>query len=691
MLVRDYMTPFPKTLRPTDTLRDAAQLFYKYKVSAAPVVTEQQEVCGLVTTAHLIMAIIGNASFTQPVSAVMTKNVITVTPDNTMEEAWQIPVGRLPVVSLDNKLVGILTRRDFIQAFYNHMRLANEEMQALVRSAHNGIIVINSYGVITVYNEAAAKLLGVPVQEALGRFVSDVIPDTGLKRILLSGQSETGAQLTVNGQVLVSNRSPIFEGPKVVGAVAIIQDTSELRDVAAQLEDTLHRCAALECVFESASQGIVVVDKDGIIRKVNKSYEDIFGVAREEVLGRPAVEVIENTRLHAVLETGVAELGEVQSCKGRNIIVNRVPIFKDGVVVGAIGEAIFKDIMEVKTLLQRLDSLEQQVNHYEQELHDIHRAQYTFDDIVGRSRAMVQVKNLAAKAAQTDSNVLVTGESGTGKELFAHAIHNASQRRRQPFICVNCAAIPAELLESELFGYAEGAFTGARKGGKPGKFELADKGTIFLDEIGDMPLAMQAKLLRVIQDKTYERVGGTTALTSDVRIVAATNKPLEQMVQDGKFREDLYYRLNVLRLHVPPLRERREDIGELATVLLRRICRRQGLAEKRLAPETPALLREYHWPGNVRELINILEQLVATVDGLLITPRHLTALQAWTGAVTSSMEGKTPGAERDHIAAVLRLAKGNKSLAAKMLGVHRSTLYEKLKRYDLERECRIRQ
>lgn len=691
MLVRDYMTPFPKTLRPTDTLKDAAQLFYKYKISGAPVVNEEQEVCGLLTAAHLIIAIINGMPFTQPVSMVMTKNVITVNPDNTMEEAWQIPVGRLPVVSLDNKLVGMLTRKDFIQAFYNRMRLTNGEMQALIRSAHNGIVVINSYGVITAYNEAAAKLIGVPVTKALGRFVSDVIPDTGLKRILLTGQSETGAQLSVNGQMLLSNRSPIFEGPKVVGAVAIIQNISELQEVAAQLKDTQHRCAAMENIIESASQGIVVIDRAGVIQKVNKAYEDIFGATREELLGRPITEAIENTRLHVVLETGVAELGEVQNYKGRNIVVNRVPIFKDGVVIGAMGEAVFKDISEIKALLQRLNALEQQISHGKRKLHEANSARYTFADIVGHSRAMVQVKNLAAKAAQTDNNVLITGESGTGKELFAHAIHSASQRRSQPFICVNCAAIPADLLEAELFGYEDGAFTGARKGGKPGKFERANKGTIFLDEIGDMPLAMQAKLLRVIQDKTFERVGGTKAVSSDVRIIAATNKPLEQMVKQGRFREDLYYRLNVLRLKVPPLRERSEDIGELATVLLRRICQRQGLAEKTFTPETSALLRAYEWPGNVRELINILEQLVATVNGVVIMPRHLMALQAWSDNIAATRKWDTPAAEREHIAEVLRLAKGNKSLAAKMLGVHRSTLYEKLKQYDLLAGCRIRQ
>ncbi|EGO65833.1 sigma 54-interacting transcriptional regulator [Acetonema longum] len=623
MLVRNYMSTYPKTLGPDNTLKDAARLFFKYRLSGAPVITPAQEICGLITHRHLIGAITEDLPFSLPVSQVMTKNVITVTLDTPLEEARQIPVSHLPVVSDDRKLAGMLTPQDFLTAFYAQLHRANDEIQALVRSAHNGIVVINAFGIITTFNAAAAVLTGVPESAAIGAYIADVIPHTGLTRVLSTGKSETSQPITINGQALVSNRSPICEGSKIVGALAIIQDTSELVQAARQLNDTLQHAEVLENIFESLRQGIVVVDQNGVIIKVNRSYEEIFGIAREDLLNRPAQETIENTRLHVTAQTGVIELGNIQNYQGRQIIVNRVPLFNNGELSGAFGEILFKDISEISRLLDRLHRLERQVDSYKQQLKEVRVAEHTFDDIAGRSRVMVQVKNLAAKAALTDSNVLITGESGTGKELFAHAIHNASRRQGMPFVAINCAAIPAELLETELFGYDEGAFSGAKRGGKKGKFELADNGTIFLDEIGDMPLAMQAKLLRVLEERSFDRVGGTKTQPVDIRIMAATNKPLPQMIQEQTFRKDLYYRLNVISLALPPLREHREDLGELAEGLMAALCKKTGLPPKRLTPETMALFREYHWPGNVRELANLLEQLLVTIRGPLITPRHL--------------------------------------------------------------------
>jgi len=343
---------------------------------------------------------------------------------------------------------------------------------------------------------------------------------------------------------------------------------------------------------------------------------------------------------------------------------------------------MFKDISEVGALLQR-GNIFAYPNLKNEVLSEKKRAaKHSFETIIGRSRAMVHVKNLAAKAAMTDSTVLIIGESGTGKELFAQAIHNASKRQHMPLVSINCAAIPTELLEAELFGYDEGAFTGARKGGKKGKFELADQGTIFLDEIGDMPLAMQAKLLRIIQDKTFEHVGGEKVLTCDVRIIAATNKNLEKMIENNTFREDLYYRVNVICVQVPPLRERREDIGELIDLLIPGVCHQLGIPIKQFSPEALTLLREYNWPGNVRELINMLEQLGATINSTVIIPRDLPPLGLFKSQHDRSESSFD--SELECIAETLRCTKGNKALAAKILGVHRSTLYEKIKKYNLK-------
>lgn len=676
MLVRDHMNPYPRTLKPSSTLKDAARLFFTYRISGAPVLTESGEICGLLTSAHLIEAIINDIAFTTPVKQVMTQNVITVNPENALEEAWQIPVSRLPVVSANHKVVGILTRRDFLNAFYTQMRQARDEVEALIRSAHNGIIVVNAYGIITTFNVAAAKLIGVEAANAIGKSVADIIPDTGLLRVLGTGKSETGCELTINGQTVFSNRSPICEGPKIVGALALLQDTSELLHIARELESSQHHIEALENIFECAPQGIVVVDKNGIISKVNRAYEEAYGVLREELLGRKAYDVIENTRLPIVLQTGVAEIADVQEHKGRSMIVSRVPLFKNGEIIGAMGEAIFKDAQEVSRIWERLASCHKMgipAGSSKEKATD----EVTIESICGRSRAIVEAKNLAKKAAAAESNVLIIGESGTGKELFAQAIHNDSRRRGGPFVAINCSAIPSELLEAELFGYEEGAFTGARRGGKKGRFQLAHTGTLFLDEIGDMPLAMQAKILRVIEDRRVETVGGTSATLVDVRIIAATNQPLYKMVLAKTFRDDLYYRLNVISLQVPPLRERREDIGELVSLLADRVSKKLGRQAKSFAPETLALLREGQWPGNVRELINLIEQVAATVDSAVILPKHLPA---------GGMQQGSNRPERKRVTEALKQAGGNKALAAKLLGIHRSTLYEKLKKYQLEVE-----
>jgi len=691
VLVRDFMTPNPKTLKETDTLKDAAFLFYKYKIGGAAVVTAANEVCGFLEQEDIVKATMKQMPASQAIADLMNRNVIVVYPENTMEEAWQIPQQHLPVVNEDDRLVGILSRNDFLNYFYARLRRSQDEAEALIHGAHSGVIIVNSYGIVEVLNEVAAKLVGVPADKAKGNFIRDIVPHTGLMQVLVSGKKENNIRLEINGQELLVNRLPICEGPKIVGAIAIIQDVSKNDDIMKTLDATQHKVEAMEIIFESLKQGIVVLDENNIVTLANKSYEEMMGIPREELLGRDARDAIENSRMHIVLKTGVPELADLQSVKGRQVVVNRVPIFKDGMIIGAIGEAMFKDISEVGALLQKDNVFNYVTSRNETAIKKQSSGRYTFDTIIGRSRAMVQAKNLAAKAAQSDSTVLILGESGTGKELFAHAIHNASKRRAMPLVPINCAAIPSELLESELFGYEEGAFTGAKRGGKKGKFELADEGTIFLDEIGDMPLAMQAKLLRIMQDKTFERVGGEKTLTCDVRIIAATNKPLTEMVHNNTFREDLYYRLNVISIQVPPLRERREDIGELIDILIPKVCHDLGIPLKQFAPETLTLLREYNWPGNVRELINMLEQLGATVSCPVITPRNLPPLGLFRSSHDKNLARVAAGniketiisSERDCIVETLRCTKGNKALAAKVLGIHRSTLYEKMKKYRL--------
>ena len=371
-------------------------------------------------------------------------------------------------------------------------------------------------------------------------------------------------------------------------------------------QEILDQLEMYKLILDNIYNGILVADADGYVTHFNKPYGQFLGVDPDAQIGKHVTDVVENTRMHIVAETGQPEICWSHRIKGQNMVVQRIPIKKDGKVIAVFGQVMFKDVSDVGKLAKKLSLLESKVEFYEQELISIRSTRYTIDSIVGVSDDMVDLKREALKAARTRLPVLITGQSGTGKELFAQAIHCASGRRLYPFIRINCAAIPKDLLESELFGYEKGAFTGARSDGKPGKFELAHHGTVFLDEIGDLPLEMQPKLLRVLEEKEFERIGATSLLRADFRLIAASNQNLEEMVSQGKFRQDLFYRLNVIPLHIPPLKERREDIIPLSLHILRSIVTDAHLRDIKINPRAEEVLRNYDWPGNVRELSNVL-------------------------------------------------------------------------------------
>jgi transcriptional regulator with PAS, ATPase and Fis domain len=389
-----------------------------------------------------------------------------------------------------------------------------------------------------------------------------------------------------------------------------------------------------------------------------------------------------------VAKTGKPEINQTQWIREQNMVVQRIPIKKDGKVISVFGQVMFKDVKDVRNLANRLSLLESKVKHYEEELICLRSTRYTFGSIIGKSKVINALKKEALNASTNQFPVLISGESGTGKELFAQSIHHASSRKLYPFVRINCAAIPRDLLESELFGYEKGAFTGARSGGKPGKFELAHQGTIFLDEIGDLPLEMQPKLLRVLEDREFERVGGTSIIRSDFRLIAATNQNLEDMLPDRRFRKDLFYRLNVIPLHIPPLRERRSDIIPLARNLLKQMVQEATLFEITLDKEVEKALRRYDWPGNVRELSNVLERALSSLDGDTIyiqnLPFHLHKNRNQSEKSNhSSLKEVHIKMEKDAIRTALKESNYNKAKAADILGIHRTHLYKKMKKYNL--------
>jgi PAS domain S-box-containing protein len=443
-----------------------------------------------------------------------------------------------------------------------------------------------------------------------------------------------------------------------------------------------------EAILDNIYNGVMITDPDGKIIFFSRTYGNFLGIDPQKALGKHCTEVIENTRMHIVSKTGVPEVDHPHRIMGQDMVVQRIPIEMDGKLIAVYGQVMFKDVRDVHALAGKLNVLESKVEFYEKELESLRSSKYTINNIVGRSERIVELKKMAVKAAKTNSPVLLIGESGTGKELFAHAIHHASDRRPLPFIRLNCAAIPKDLLEAELFGYEPGAFTGAGSKGKPGKFELAHRGSIFLDEISDLPLEMQPKLLRVLEEKEVERVGGTRLTKCDFRLIAASSEDLENCVGQGKFRKDLYYRLNVIPIQIPPLRERKEDIPLIAQHLIEIINRDFGTHVIKISPEVLEIFESYDWPGNIRELANILERIIYVTEGDTIQMHHLPFfLQGLREGANrprpTLLKRLKEDMEKEALLHAIRISNDNKNKAAKLLGIHRTALYKKMRKLNI--------
>jgi transcriptional regulator with PAS, ATPase and Fis domain len=445
-----------------------------------------------------------------------------------------------------------------------------------------------------------------------------------------------------------------------------------------------------ELLLDHTHEGLVICDVSGRILYFNRPYENLFGLDRNKDIGRDIREIFPDARIPVVAQTGVADRGVIYKWNDRKLVVNRIPFRHGDRIGGVITQVLFRDIHELYDLHDRVSDLKNKIESIGAEFRRHFRSRYSLDDLIGDNEKMIKLKRLAAKYAQTNLPILILGESGTGKEILAHGVHHISPRSRRAFLGINCAAMPAGLIEAELFGHEAGAYTGANQKGGIGKFELVDGGTLFIDEIGDMPYEMQAKILRVLEDGEIMRLGGTRKVKVDYRIVAATNKDLEKMVEEGTFRSDLYYRLSTLVLRAPPLRERRDDLPLLARHLVDQSepCL-SAPKNVGFSPEVLQTFLEYHWPGNIRELKNVvLSALYRLEEGQnRIENQHLPAPlsprpEAAPATVTPIRSARRLR-EQEAIQAALRATSGNKTAAAKILGISRSVLYDKLRQYQL--------
>ncbi len=594
--------------------------------------------------------------------------------------------------SVANFIMGLIEQKE---ALISELKSNKQELDIIFNSTHDAMIAINKEGMVTLFNRSAEKILKKKAKDVIGKEIVEIIPNTRLLVILETGKSELNKEFDLGDDIkIISNRIPLIDySGEIFGAVSVFRDITELIHLSEEITDLKDIRSLLEAIINSTEDAISVVDEYGKGLIINPAYTKLTGLSQEEVINKPAdVDIYEGESMHMkVLKTKKPVRGAYMKVgpKRKDVIVNVAPILVDGRLKGSVG--IIHDMSEIKKLNDELEKARRIIRTLE--------AKYTFDDIIGNSKEMKVALETAQKAALTHATVLVRGESGTGKELFAHAIHNASNRKYNQFIRVNCAAISSSLLESELFGYEEGAFTGAKKGGKKGFFEVASGGTIFLDEIGELEINTQAKLLRVLQEKEIVRVGGTKPLSVDVRVIAATNLNLEKAMKNGTFRKDLYYRLNVLPINIPSLRERRSDIPLLARHLFKKLNVEYGRNIEGITEEVLHVFLEYLWPGNVRELENLLGRAIMnmTFNETVINIDHLPPLTR--AMINSEMETvhtfhsedeilplnhMIARMEKDYLKNVMKQMDGNKTKAAKKLGISIRSLYYKLEKHGIE-------
>lgn len=531
----------------------------------------------------------------------------------------------------------------------------------ILQNIDEGIIITDTFLNVTFFNENAEKIYGVEARQIIGKHVDILKPRLNLHTLCKNHQRFSKAKELINGNEVLISKGLLEISPDSFISYAILHiiDTFEEKQ--------------LNSLLQSPYEGIIVFDDKLHLLYANDTCYRFLKCKNQNELYEKLGSLIPRTSIDESLQKARPMSGELLAIRGYSVRLVYLPIVRYNRSVGVIVKSTLISHFPGGTAI-----IEEKTEG----------GRYYLDNIVGNSRSIIEQKELATKAARTISTVLITGESGTGKEIFAHAIHNISPRRKGPFVKVNCAAVPETLLESELFGYAEGAFTGALKEGKPGKFELANHGTIFLDEIADMSLSMQAKLLRVLQEKEVERIGSVRTTRVDVRIIAATNQDLNRLVAENKFREDLFYRLNVVILNLSPLRERIEDIPLISNALLKRLNRQLGTKVDSISDEVLNCFSNYKWPGNIRELENTIERAINFCNSNNIKIEHIaehirSRKSSFSAIKAGTLENSLEQFEKNLIINTLKICDGNRSKTARALNIHRSVLYRKMNKYNI--------
>ncbi|WP_281864291.1 sigma-54 interaction domain-containing protein [Planomicrobium okeanokoites] len=589
--------------------------------------------------------------------------------------------------SIANFIVKLINEKEH---FIKKLSGESHKQNIIFNSIEEGMIGIDRSSHIIFMNRSASRMLEKDSREVIGKHIHELISTSELPRIYETGRVELNRELQLkNGLKIVTSRFPMIdENGEIIGAFAVFQDITEVVSLAEEITDLKEIQTMLQAIIQSSDDAISVVDENGYGLLVNPAYTRITGLHMDDVIGQPAsADISEGESMHLrALQTRkpVRGVNLKVGPANREVIVNVAPIIVDNILKGSVG--VIHDTTEIRSLMKELDRARSIIRTLE--------SKYTFDDIIGLSPEMQLSLQQAKLAAQTPVTVLLRGESGTGKELFAHAIHSASDRKYNKFVRVNCAALSEELLDSELFGYEEGAMPGVKSGEKKGLFEEANNGSIFIDEIGELSPAIQSKLLRVLQEHETLRIGGATPVPVNVRVIASTNANMEKALLDGTFREDLYYRLNRMPILIPPLRSRKQDIPRIVDRLLMKLNQEYGRNVESITDKALQLLRLYDWPGNVRELENVISRamIFMNINEKILTEKNipLNMIKAAETKNEVAIESGSPlqeqldTVERGILQRALEQHKGNKSKTAKALDVSLRTLYYKLEKFGLD-------
>lgn len=570
-----------------------------------------------------------------------------------------------------------------------------EKIGPLFDMAYNGIVIVDEKGDIQIYNEAARRVLGIQESHLIRQPIGAINPEPwrDMQEILKTGLPQIAKKILIGESTIIANRTPIILNGRIRGVMSIFQDISEYEKVSSELESFKRLNEELDAIIESSYDGLYITDGQSKTLRVNLAYERITGLRKEELIDKKTDELVEKGFFDPSVSSDVIHERRpktiLQNIKGgKTVMVTGNPIFDSRNRVVRVVTNV-RDLTELNQLKAELEETKQLTKRYHEQLIEQEYLIQAEKELVIKSRAMRQVMQKALKMARVDSTILLTGESGVGKDLLARFIHQASPRKENGFVKINCGAIPETLLESELFGYEKGAFTGARGEGKAGLLEISHGGTVFLDEIAELSPFLQVKILSVIEDKEIIRLGGTKSKKIDFRLIAATNRDLESMVSDGQFRKDLYFRLSTLPLSIPSLRERQDDVLPLVNHFLRKFTKSFQL-KKIFSQEVYESLAQYHFPGNVRELTNIVEQLVVMSESQTVILDDLPqALRVGGASLAIYRNGNSLKLTRADVEKKLleEALRKHKTLfeAAQALGVNPSTVSRKIRRYGLKK------